>query len=105
VTNNGDVPFTDRYDGVAVSIAPGDSETIGIDMATHFFGPTFDPLAMFRHMSKRQGWNTPAYLKTNPETGKNLAEENFAKLMIEPVIYKMVEERSDSDPPIAAKPI
>jgi hypothetical protein len=74
-------------------------------MATHFFGSTFDPQAMFRHLSKRQGWNTPAYLKVNPETGKTLAEENFAKLKIEPVIYKMVEDRSDPDPPIAAKPI
>jgi hypothetical protein len=97
VTNGLDVLFTDRFDGVLVTIAPGESESITLDMAAHFFGPAFDPPAMFRHVSKRQGWNTPEYLKTNPATGKTLAEENFAKLKITPVLYKMVEEESDPD--------
>jgi hypothetical protein len=95
VTNGLDVPFADRFDSVLVTIAPGGSESISVDMAAHFFGPTFDRLSMFRHVSKRQGWNTPGYLKVNPETGKTLAEENFGKLKITPVIYKMIEDEPD----------
>jgi hypothetical protein len=97
ITNGLDVPFTDRFDSVPIEIAPGASESINLDMAAHFFGPTFDPLAMFRHVSKRQGWNTPAHVKINPETGKTLAEEKFAKLKIEPVTYKLLEEKPDTE--------
>jgi hypothetical protein len=95
VTNGLDVPLTDRRDNVPVTIAPGQSESITLDMAVHFFGPSFDPLPMFRYVSKRQGWNTPGYLKVNPATGKTLAEENFAKLRITPIIYRMVEDEPD----------
>jgi hypothetical protein len=97
VTNGLDVPFTDRHDNVPVTIAPGQSESIALDMAAHFFGPSFDPSAMFRYVSKRQGWNTPAYLKINPETGKTLAEENFAKLTITPANYTIVEDEPDAE--------
>jgi hypothetical protein len=93
------VPFTDRFDGVAVSIAPGASESIALDMAAHFFGPSVDPLAMFRYTSKRQGWNTPEYLERNAD-GQTLAEQLFAKLKIELVMYKMVEDEPDFGPPI-----
>jgi hypothetical protein len=99
VTNGLDVPFTDRYDGVPVTIEPGESESIDLDMAAHFFGPSFDPQAMFRYTSKRQGWNTPEYLERNAD-GQTLAEQLFAKLKIEAVFYKMVEEESDPDQPI-----
>jgi hypothetical protein len=99
VTNGLDVPFTDGYDGAPITIAPGESESIDLDMAAHFFGPSFEPLAMFRHVSKRQGWNTPEYLERNAD-GQTLAEQLFAKLKIEAVFYKMVEEESDPDPPI-----
>ena len=97
VTNGLDVPFTDRHDNVPVTIAVGQSESIALDMAVHFFGPSFDPLAMFRYVSKRQGWNTPAHLAVNPQTGKTVAEENFAKLTITPVIYRIVEDEPDSE--------
>jgi hypothetical protein len=97
ITNGLDVPFTDRYDGVPIEIAPGASESINLDMAAHFFGPTFDPLAMFRHISKRQGWNTPEFVKVNPQSGKTRAEEYFSKLKIEPVTYKLLEEKTDPE--------
>ena len=105
VTNRGDVPFTDRHDGVPVSIAPGKSDNFPLDMAAHFFGDVTDPQAMFRHVCRRQGWNTPAHLKPSEDVpGKTLAEVMFSKLEIKPVIYKMVEEKPDLDQPIPADP-
>jgi hypothetical protein len=106
LTNHLDVPFTDRHDGVPVSIGPGKSDNFPIDMAAHFFGNVMDPQASFRHVCKRQGWNTPAHLKpseTNPN--KTVAELLFSKLEIKPVIYKMVEEKPDLEQPIPADPL
>jgi hypothetical protein len=91
VTNNLDVSFTDRYDGVLVTIAPNESETVPIDMATHFFGPTFEIEEMLRYVSKRQGWNTPRYLELD-EAGQTLAEQLFARLKIEPLEDSADEE-------------
>lgn len=103
VTNNLAVPFTDRHDGVPVSIPPGKSENLPLDMAAHFFGYMYNvpPDVMFRHVCKRQGWNTPAHIKVQ-KSGKTLAEEMFAKIDIKPVIYKMVEQTDDTDAPIPA---
>ncbi len=103
ITNGLDVPFTDRYDGVPVTIAPGKSENLPLDMAFHFFGYTYgvEPETMFRHVAKRQGWNTPAYVQQNPETHKTLAREYFDKLKIEAVSYRLVPE----DAPDPRKPV
>ena len=103
ITNGLDVPFTDRYDGVPITIAPGKSENLPLDMALHFFGYHYgiEPIAMFRHIAKRQGWNTPAFVKQNPETQKSLAQEYFDKLKIEPVSYRLVPE----DAPDPRKPV
>lgn len=103
VINNSSVPFTDRHDGVPVTIEPGKSENLPLDMAAHFFGPSFDPVSMLRHVSRRQGWNTPEFVQVNPATGKTKAEENFSKLKIEPVTYKLVEEKPDPREPIPAE--
>jgi hypothetical protein len=104
VTNNRDVPCTDRWDGIPVTLEPGKKDNLQLDMAAHFFGYYYgvDPEAMFRHVCKRQGWNTPAHL-TVGESGKPLAREMFDKLSIEPVIYKMVEVEPDTDAPIPAE--
>lgn len=105
ITNNGDTAFTDRHDGVPVSIAPGRSDNLPLDMAAHFFGyhdgVTQD--AMFRHVCRRQGWNTPAHIRPG-ENGKSLAEALFATLEIKPVTFKLVEEKVDTDAPIPADP-
>jgi hypothetical protein len=107
VTNGLAVPYTDRYDGVPVTIPPGKSENLPLDMAAHFFGFSVgvEPETMFRHVCKRQGWNTPQYVQQNAETHKTLAREYFDKLKIEPVVYKMVPV-DDPDPrePIPADP-
>lgn len=107
VTNGLDTAFHDRYDGVPITIPPGKSENIPLDMAAHFFGyhPGIEPAAMLRHVAKRQGWNTPDYFKQDPDTRKTLAESLFAKLKIEPVEYKLVPA-DDPDPkkPIPADP-
>ena len=107
VTNGLDFPFTDRHDGVPVTIQPGKSENLPLDMAFHFFGFHADvtPDTMLRHIAKRQGWNTPDFVKQNPETHKTLAQEYFDKLKIEAVAYKMVPV-ADPDPrkPVPADP-
>lgn len=107
VTNGLDFPFTDRHDGVPVTIAPGKTENLPIDMAEHFFGYHYgvEPPVMLRHISRRQGWNTPEFVKQNADTHKNLAEEYFAKLKIEPVMYKLVPvEDPDPRKPVPADP-
>ena len=107
VTNGLTVPFTDRHDGVPVTIMPGKSENLPLDMAAHFFGfsPGVEPETMFRHVCKRQGWNTPEYVKQNQDTHKTLAREYFDHLKIEAVVYKMVPV-DDPDPrtPVPADP-
>lgn len=105
VTNNGDIPFTDRHDGVPVRIDPGKSDNFPLDMAEHFFGNPSDPATMFRHVCRRQGWNTPKHLQPSEEDPKKtLAELLFSKLDIRPVVYKMVEETVDLNEPIPADP-
>ena len=106
VTNHAEMAFTDRYDGVPISIPPQGSENLQLDMANHMFGYAYGVSedAIFRHVCKRQGWNTPEYLKVQ-QSGKTLAQEKFGQLEIRPVIYKMVEEKPDLDAPIPADPI
>ena len=105
ITNNAETPFTDRYDGVPICIDTGRTENLPLDMAAHMFGYVYGVTeeAMFKHTSKRQGWNTPAHLKVGDD-GKTLAQQLFGKLSIKPVIYKMVEEKTDIDSPIPADP-
>jgi hypothetical protein len=105
VTNGLDVPWTDRHDGVPVQLEPGRSDNYPCDMAEHFFGYRDGATAesMFRHTAKRQGWNTPAHTKVG-ESGKMLAREMFDRLTIEPVYYRLVEERVDTEQPIPADP-
>jgi hypothetical protein len=106
VTNHATTAFTDRHDGVPVRLDPGASDNLPLDMAAHMFGYGYgvDQDTMFRHVCKRQGWNTPRHLEVQA-SGKTLAQENFAKLEIKPVIYKMVEERPNTDAPIPADPM
>ena len=107
VTNGLEYAFHDRYDGVPITIPPGKSENIPEDMAAHFFGYHYgvEPVVMLRHIAKRQGWNTPEYVKQDPETRQTLAEKLFARLKIEPVVYKLVpEDTPDPRKPIAADP-
>ena len=105
LTNHLDVPFTDRHDGVPVSIGPGKSDNFPIDMAAHFFGNVMDREASFRHVCKRQGWNTPAHLKpSEADPSKSVAQLLFSKLEIKPVVYKMVEAQPDLEQPIPADP-
>lgn len=105
VTNNLDVPFTDMWDGIPVRIDPGKADNLQLDMAAHFFGYGYevDPEVMFRHVCKRQGWNTIKHLEVD-DSGKSLAQRLFAKLDIKPVIYRMVEVKDNLDEPIPADP-
>src|SRR5580698_5222999 len=106
VTNGLEVPFTDRHDGVPITIMPGKSENLPLDMAAHIFGysPGVEPETMFRYICKRQGWNTPAHVQQNADTHKTLAREYFDKLKIEPIVYKLVQvEEPDPRKPVPAE--
>lgn len=106
VVNNLPFAFTDRHDGVPVTIQPGKSENLPLDMAAHFFGYThhgIERAVLFRHTAKRQGWNTPEFTKVDLETGKTKADLYFDMLRLEPVIYKMVPaEPADLAAPVPA---
>jgi|SRR5882724_4763154 len=105
VTNRGTIPFSDRHDGVPVTLEPGKADNLPLDMAAHFFG-YFDGATtdqMFRHVCKRQGWNTPAHIKVG-DSGKTLAQELFDNIEIKPVTFKLVEEKVDTSEPIPADP-
>jgi hypothetical protein len=105
LTNNLPFAFTDRYDGVPFTVAPGKSENLPAEVAAHFFGYDPDPAAMMRHMAKRQGWNTPEFVKVNEATGKNKAQEYFDALKIDRVTYKLTPvEDVDPREPIPADP-
>lgn len=92
VTNNSDQSWSDRHDGVPVTLPPGASQDVPLDMAAHFFGyhPGVTKVAMLRHMAKRCGWNTGDFVKQDQH--ERLAEEVFSKFLIEPVTFKLVEE-------------
>ena len=107
VTNGFDANYVDRFDGVPITIEAHSWQNLPLDVAAHMFGyhDGASPESMFRHTCKRMGWNTLKHLERNPDTGKTLAEEMFAKLVIEPVVYKLVEEKVDTEKPIPADPV
>jgi hypothetical protein len=98
VTNNTDAVWSDRHDGVPVTLKPGDSENIPLDMAAHFFGYSTNvkPVTMLAHMARRQGWNAGDFVVQDPAVRARLADEFFDKFRIEPVSYRLVP---DHEPP------
>jgi hypothetical protein len=105
VTNHGDAPYIDMYDGVPVTIDPGGSQNIRPEQAFHFFGWTEDARKeqMALHTAKRRGWNTSEHLAKD-ESGKPGFQRLFEQLTIEPVTFKLVEETPAADQPIPADP-
>lgn len=96
VTNRTEQIWTDTYDGVPVTIVPGQTQQIPLDMATHFFGwhPDVKPIEMMHHLAKRRGWRDPKFqIYDDPLHEQKVADEVFEKFLIEPVTYKLVEER------------
>lgn len=107
VTNGLDAPFVDRWDGVPVTIEPGESKKISPEMAFHFFGyhPNASREEMFRHTAKRHGWNTKEFIEIDPESKKTKAETWFSKVKLAPVVYKLVPaDPDDPQKPIPADP-
>jgi hypothetical protein len=96
VTNNTPRMWTDSYDGVPVTIEPGTSQNLRLAMAAHFFGwhPDVKPEEMMRHIVRRRAMYEEKYtIHGDPEHEKKLAAEMFADFLIEPVTFKLVEER------------
>jgi hypothetical protein len=98
VTNGTDEVWTDRYDGVPLTLQPGDTQTIPLDMALHFFGyaPGVDQATMLMHVANRTAktdgeWGS---IRADPALRKRVAEKFFQKFQIEPVSFKLVEEEA-----------
>ncbi|HEX8838365.1 MAG TPA: hypothetical protein VF748_15585 [Candidatus Acidoferrum sp.] len=104
VTNKSDEPYVDMFDGIPVTIEPGGFQNIRPEQALHFFGYVegVTKREMLAHTAKRKGWNTTAHLEAD-DSGKSLAERLFDKLVIEPITFKLVEEKVDTDVPIPAE--
>jgi hypothetical protein len=87
-------------------VLPGKSENFPVEVAAHFFGYDPDPAAQMRHVAKRQGWNTPDFVKVDDATGKNKAQAYFDMLEIKQIAYKLVPVEDGLDPgkPIPADP-
>lgn len=106
VTNGFNTPFNDRFNGVPIHLEPGQSESLPLDMAAHFFGyhPGVRPEAMLRHIIKRQGLTAKKWTDQSPEAMKKNAEDYFTRFKIEPVFFKLVEEKSGKPDPKAPIP-
>ena len=102
VTNGFDTPYSDMFDGVPVTIDPGDSQNTLPEQAFHFFGyvPGANRQQMARHTARRMGWNSPAHIQPD-EKGVPLYERMFEKIGLEPVTFKLVP----ADDVDTAKPI
>lgn len=85
VTNGNDFPISDRYDGVPYDFEPKKPLNIPADAAYHIFGARqgASDEDMFRHFTKRAGWNVPDKVKQ--------AQAWFKKIKLEPVFMKRVE--------------
>lgn len=105
VTNGLDVVYTDRYDGVPITLRPGQTEVFDLETAAHVWGWSEEatPESLARYIGRRQGWNSTAHLARD-ESGKTLAERMAAVIKFEPVFYKVVEADPDPNAPIAADP-
>jgi hypothetical protein len=101
VTNNNDFEINDRYDGVPYIFEAGKVLTVPPEAALHIFGwhPGIEPRVVETHVTKRWGWNTPAFM----ENGN--AKKFFAKLEFKPVTFKTVEVISGEDDDTLPSPI
>lgn len=105
VSNKNDFDLEDRYDGVPYVIPARGALSIPYDAACHIFGFDFNPQggidreAIFRHLSKRWGWNR-SYLKdktTSAHKIRNQARDDFDKIGFEVISMTMVEKTVSSD--------
>ena len=87
VTNNNDFQIDDRFDGVPYIFEANKSLTVQPEPALHIFGwqPGTDPKIIFNHVSRRWGWNTPAYMASGD------AKKFFGNLVFTPVTFKTIE--------------
>jgi hypothetical protein len=102
VTNGTEEVWSDRYDGVPVMLMPGESKDLALDMALHFFGyaPGADAATMLLHMAGRWAktdgdWGS---IRADAQMRKRVAEEFFKRFRIEPIVFKLVEERRGAAP-------
>lgn len=95
VINRNTFPLVDRYDGVQYVFPPDVAVTVPADVATHIFGygPEATEEALFRHITRRFGWNTPQMV------ADEAARLYFDNLDIKPVQFRMVPVEQKEDEP------
>jgi len=93
ICNHNPFDLTDRCDNIPYTFATDMDVDIPLDAAAHLFGFHMNATEeeMFKHCSKRFGWNTPMH------AAKKLDWEFFDNLEIRPVHYKLVEVTVDED--------
>jgi len=106
LTNGLPFAWSDRFDGIPFYVAPGKFENIPLEAAVHMLGfsdpPDFE--RMKRHVCRRMGWNTPEFVLPDKETKRIRADDYWAMLKIEPVVYKLVRVDGDEIDPKAPVP-
>ena len=101
IVNGNDFTIEDRYDGVPYIFEAGKTLTVPPEAALHIFGwhPGIEPRVVETHVTKRWGWNTPAFM----ESGN--AKKFFAKLEFKPVTFKTVEVIATEEEDMLPSPI
>jgi hypothetical protein len=108
VTNNTPQMWADSYDGIPVTIMPGQAQNLQLPMAAHFFGwhPDVTPEEMMRHIVRRRALADPKYtIHGNARHDRELAAEMFKDFQIEPVTFKLVEDRGLAGKRSAYEPV
>jgi len=101
VTNGNDFAIDDRHDGVPYLFEAGKALTVPPEAALHIFGwyPGVDMKVVATHVTRRWGWNTPAFMQSGD------APRFFGKLEFKPVTFKTVEVVSGEDDDMLPSPI
>jgi hypothetical protein len=106
VYNGTDEVWSDRYDGVPITLQPGDTQDLDLAMALHFFGyaPGVEPATMLLHIAGRTArtdgdWGS---IRADLQMRRRVAEKFFEKFTIEPISFKLVEEQPAVQQPVPA---
>ncbi len=96
VVNRNDFTIRDRYDGVPYVFEPGKAVDLPPEVAEHILGYPGEAEDMWRHMSKRWGWNLPHHFQISPESKGLTLSQLYCKNVV--VSVERFELRRVTDP-------